>query len=103
MSQVVKIYVARMYESCERTTFFVTLKTDEGMEKTPDSFCTGSVYTDHVGLSVEEARDRALIMADQWGDFLNIHVEPYVEDGATYTPSMRLDTYTNERLCRSKR
>ncbi len=94
---IVRIRVTRMWETCQRTTFFVELTTDEGFTMTPCCHRTGSVYNDFEGLSVEEARDRALTEALEWGDFLCMEVEPYVEDGVTYEASFPLETYTTQR------
>ncbi len=97
MNKIVRIYVSHMYESCERHTFYVVAKTDEGFTKEVEGHCTGSVYTNHEGLSIEEARDRALIDAATWGDFLNIDPDPFVMDGKTHEPSMKFNTYTYRR------
>lgn len=97
MKKIVRIRVFKTWESCERTTFYVELTTDEGFTMTPRSWATGSIYTNHEGLSIEEARDRALTDANEWGDFLQITVEPYEEDGVIYTPSFPLELYTTRR------
>lgn len=94
---ITRIRVLRMDESCERTTFLVELKTDEGFTMTPCHHRTGSTYTKGVGLSVDEARDRAITEALEWGDLLRMPVEPYAEDGVTYESSMPLETYTTQR------
>lgn len=86
-----------MTESCERTTYYVRATTDEGLTKEVDAHRTGSIYTNGEGLSVDEARDRALIDAHTWADFLGIEAEPYVENGVTYAPSMTLSTYSYQR------
>lgn len=98
MNKIVKIRITRMWETCNRTTFYVELETDEGFTMTPSGHATGSDYTNGEGLSVEEARDRALIDAADWSDFLQIPVEPYVEEGVTYEPNMRFSRYTNRRV-----
>jgi hypothetical protein len=95
--QVTAIKINRMTESCERTTYYVELISDENFEMTVASHETGSVYTDHKGLSVEEARDRALIDAANWGDFLGIEPVPYIENGVTYEPSMTFEFYQTRR------
>jgi hypothetical protein len=64
---------------------------------TPSGYATGSSYTNGEGLSIEEARDRALTDAANWGDFLGLEVKPFVRDGVTYEPSMKLETYTTRR------
>ena len=97
MRRVVKIAVTRMWESCQRTTYYVELTTDEGYSMTPDGFATGSVYTNFEGLSVEEARDRAITTAYDWGDFLELPVEPYIEDGVRHEPTLALNRYTTRR------
>jgi hypothetical protein len=102
-ASIVRIRVFRMDESCERTTFFVELKTDEGFTMTPCCHRTGSVYTNGEGLSVEEARDRALTEALEWGDLLRMTVEPYAEDGVTYESSFPLETYTTQRAIAAER
>lgn len=97
MHRIVRISVLRTYESCERHTYYVRVETDEGFTKEVESHRTGSVYTNGEGLSIEEARDRALIDAATWGDFLGIEPEPYVADGVTHQPSMTFDFYTTRR------
>lgn len=94
---ITRIRVLRMDESCERTTFLVELTTDEGFTMTPCSHATGSTYTKGVGLSVDEARDRALTEALEWGDLLRMPVDPYVVAGVTYESSMPMETYTTQR------
>ncbi len=100
MRRIVKVDVYRMYESCERTTYFVRLTTDEGMTLDPESFASHCIYDDiegRKGLPVAEARDRALTMAHEWADFLQLEVTPYEEDGVVHEPLMTLDTYTMRR------
>lgn len=98
MANIVSIYVQSTYESCERTTFYVTLKTDEGFTMTPAGHRTGSIYTNGEGLSIEEARDRALIDAANWADFLQLEVEPFVDaDGNAVTPSLTFESYRIQR------
>lgn len=101
--RIVSIAVYSIYESCERTTFYVRAKTDEGLTKEVEGHRTGSIYTNHEGLSIEEARDRALIDAATWADFLGIKPDPFVEDGVTYEPSMVLLTYTYQREAQERR
>ncbi len=103
MNNIVKIRVFSMWETCERTTYFVELTTNEGFTMTPSSHRTGSVYTNHEGLSIVEARDRALIDAHEWGDFLLLAVDPYIEAGITYEPTMTLDAYTTRRELAARR
>jgi hypothetical protein len=102
--RVVSIRVVRGYESCERTSYFVELKTDEGLTMTPTCMRTGSVQLgpdgERVvvpGMSIGEARDRALMEAADWGDFLMIDVEPYFEDGVRHEPSFLQEIYTTQR------
>ena len=95
--KITSISIKRMYESCERTTFYVDLTTDEGFMMTADSFATGSLYTNGEGLSIDEARDRALTEAHNWADFLGIELAPYVEDNVTYEPEMKLEIYETLR------
>ena len=97
MTSIVKVQVVRMHESCQRTTYLVELTTQEGFSMTPSAFATSSVYTDFVGPTLEEARDRALIEAAEWADFLNLTVQPYSEGGIVIEPSMTLETYTSQR------
>lgn len=100
MRKIVRVAVTKMYESCERTTFFVQLTTDEGYSITPESYCTGSVYGP--GLEIAEARDRALTDAGTWADLLELKVEPYSEDGATHQPSMPMEIYTTRRVLKAR-
>lgn len=102
MQKIVSIRVFKTWETCERTTFYVQLTTDEGFTMTPCSHRTGSIYTNFEGLSVDEARDRALMDAHEWSDFLKIDLEPYVEEGVTYEPSMTLNTFTTRRTLRDR-
>lgn len=100
---IVAIRVLRMWESCQRTTFYVELLTDEGFTMTPASHRTGSVYTNFEGLSEDEARQRALIDADTWGDFLGIVPEPFTQDGVTYVPDMTMRPYETRRVLAERR
>jgi hypothetical protein len=102
-NKIVAINVFSMWESCQRTTYYVRVTTDEGFTKEVESHRTGSVYTNFEGLTKEEARDRALIDANTWSDFLGIPVDPYVEDGITYEPSMEFETYTMRRELAARR
>ncbi len=95
--RIVRIRVFSMYESCQRTTYFVELTTDEGFTMTPCSHRTGSVYTDFQGLSKEEARERAVIEAQEWADLLMLPMEPFEEDGVLVEPAFLMDTYTTRR------
>jgi hypothetical protein len=99
--KIVKISILYMYETCERHNYYVRATTDEGMTRDVEGHRSGSLYTivDGVqtGISREEARDRALIDAATWGDFLGIIPTPYVEDGVTHEPSMTFDTYSHQR------
>lgn len=97
MHKIVKISILYMYETCERHNYYVRATTDEGMTKEVEGHRTGSLYTNFEGLSRDEARDRALIDAATWGDFLGITPTPYVEDGVTYEPTMTFDSYTHQR------
>lgn len=97
MTSIVKIRVITMSESCNRTTFNVELTTNEGYTMTPSGFETASDYTGGKGLSIEEARDRALTEAHQWADFLNLSVEPFIQDGVAHEPSFKLETYATRR------
>jgi hypothetical protein len=97
MSNIIRVRVTSMWESCQRTTFYVELESDEGFTMTPAGYATGSEYTNFEGLSLEEARDRALIDAHQWADFLQLTVEPFIVDGVAIEPSMTLKGYTYRR------
>lgn len=101
--KIVRIRVFSTWETCERTTFFVELTTDEGMSMTPASYRTGSLYTNFEGLGLAEARDRALIDAHEWGDFLGVTVEPFVMEGVTIEPSMTMKTFTTRRELKARR
>lgn len=97
MQKIVKIHISHMYESCERHTFYVVVTTDEGFTREVESHQTGSIYTDHEGLTVEEAMDRALITAADWGDFLQLPVEPFIFQDILREPSLTFDSYTMRR------
>lgn len=103
MHKIVKISILYMYESCERHNYYVRATTDEGMTKEVDGHRTGSLYNNFEGLSREEARDRTLIDAATWGDFLGITPEPYYEDGVLYEPSMTFDSYACQRELDARR
>lgn len=94
---VVSVGVFKTYETCERHTFYVRLTNSEGYSFEPSSHRTGSVYTNHEGLSIDEARDRALIDAADWADFLGLVPEPYVEGGVCFSPSMTFGRFTTRR------
>ncbi|MGA1853004.1 hypothetical protein VH570_19405 [Sphingobium sp. HT1-2] len=99
--EAIRIYP--MWETCQRTTFYVDLVSDEGFTITVASHRTGSVYTNFEGLTLEEARDRALIEADTWGDFLGIAPTPYIHDGVTYQPSMTMRPYETRRVLAARK
>jgi hypothetical protein len=103
LHKIISISVFGMYESCERWTYYVRATTDEGMTKEVEGHRTGSLYNNFEGITREEARDRALIDAATWGDFLGITPEPFIEDGVTYEPSMTFDTYTHQREMAERR
>jgi hypothetical protein len=96
-NNIIGIRVVKTWETCERTTYYIELRTDEGFTMTPSSHRTRSIYTDFVGLTKDEARDRALIDANTWADFLGLTVDAYVEDGVERQPSMHFETYTTRR------
>ena len=96
MFHIVKIAILYMYESCDRHSYFVRVTTDEGLTKEVEGHRSASIYEPD-GISREEARDRALIDAATWGDFLGITPEPYIEDGVVCEPSMTFSTYTYQR------
>lgn len=97
MNSIDRIRITKMEESCQRTTFYVELTTSEGFTMTPNGHRTGSLYTNFEGLSYEEARDRALIDAANWGDFLQLPVEPFEDQGEIIEPSMTFETYETRR------
>lgn len=101
--RITAIRIYSMHESCQRTTFYVDLVSDEGFTITVASHRTGSVYTNFEGLTLEEARDRALIDADTWGDFLGIAPTPYTDDGMTYQPSMTMRPYETRRVLAARK
>jgi hypothetical protein len=103
MHKIVKIHVMQLHESCERDTFYVVATTDEGFTMEVAGHSTGSIYTEGKGLSIEEARDRALIDAATWGEFLGIEPEPFVVDGVTYKPSMVFNFYRNRRELKERK
>jgi hypothetical protein len=108
---ITKIRVFKMEESCKRTTFFVELTSDEGFTITPCSHCTGHEHrgldgkmVQVPGLSIEEARNRALIEAATWADFLRTTPEPYLdEDGGTVSPKMHYLPYETRRVLAQRR
>lgn len=111
MHKIVRISVFGMYESCERWTYYVRATTDEGMTKEVEGHVTGSLYTEvdgvRQGLTRDEARDRALIDAATWGDFLGITPEPFKEKDdngveQTYEPSMVFHFYRNRRAMKER-
>jgi hypothetical protein len=101
--RIESIRMYSMHESCQRTTFYVDLVSSEGFTITVASHRTGSVYTNFEGLTLEEARDRALIEADTWGDFLGLTPNPYTSDGVTHEPSMKMRPYETRRVLADRR
>lgn len=103
MRKIVKISIFPMTESCERTTYYVRLDTDEGFHTEPCAHRTGHAYMDDgvrvevPGLSKEEALQRALSDAGDWSDLLQIPMEPYIEDGAERKAAWDRNRFTNER------
>lgn len=97
MNKIVKISLIHMYESCVRHTFYVIAETDEGYTKSVSSHRTGSLHPFVEGLTLDEARDRALIDAADWGDFLQLEVTPFEMDYRIWEPSMRFDIYKTRR------
>lgn len=93
-----RIRVVSMWESCNRTTFYVELTNDEGFTMTPCAHATGSDYTNGEGLTIEEARDRAVTDAGTWGDFLRITPEPFIVDGVEIKPRIPMEFYTTRRI-----
>lgn len=92
---IIRVAIVRMTESCERTTYYVRLVTDEGYTIEPNSHRTGHAYMEDgvrvevPGLSIEEARARTFYDAGDWADLLGLSVDPYEEDGVTHGPTMR--------------
>ena len=104
MANITRISIMKTYESCERTSFYVMLTSDEGFTMSAACHRTGSIYNNHEGLSIEEARDRALIDAANWGDFLQIEVDPLLDEGGKpIEPSMTFDSYTMRREMASRK
>jgi hypothetical protein len=92
---IVGISVMRMTETCERTTYYVRLTTDEGFSTEPSSHRTGHAYVEDgvrvevPGIAAAEALQRALWDAADWSDLLGLPVTPYEEDGRVVEPTMR--------------
>ena len=42
-------------------------------------------------------RDHALTDRADWADFLGIDIEPYVEDGVTYEPTMPFERFSDDQ------
>ena len=90
-----RVSIVRMTESCERTTYYVRLTTDEGFTIEPNSHRTGHAYVEDgvrievPGLSVKEALARTFYDAGDWADILGLAVDPYEEDGEERDPTMR--------------
>ncbi len=102
IAKIVSIAVKKMYETCERTTYSVDVTTDEGFEMTVAGHATGSVYTNGEGLSIEEARERALCDAADWGDFLGIQPDDFIEDGVVKKPTFEMRRYETRRALRRR-
>lgn len=109
MAAINGIHIKRMTESCARTTYYVDIISDEGFVKTVEGHKTGHFFmqdgerVEVPGLSIEEARDRALIDANTWADFLGLTLEPYEEDGVVHSASMAFHTYTMRREMSARR
>lgn len=88
----VEVYVQRMTESGNRLSFWTTIKNAAGQEITPSVF-RAYEYNGFEGLSVEEARDRALIEASEWASFFGMKATPYYENDILFQPSMTLGCY----------
>jgi hypothetical protein len=109
--KIVGIRVSVMWESCERTTYYVELRTDEGFTMTPMSHRTGSLYTNFEGLTKDEARERALCDAHEWGDFLCIPVDVFMEEidfcgmkvRVKREPDFVMETYSTRRILAERR
>lgn len=104
MRKIVQVSVVRMDESCERTTYFVRLTTDEGFHTEPCGHRTGSVHVvdgERIvtpGLDIEEALQRALSDAGDWADLLEIEMTPYEEDGVVQKAAWDRNRFTMQRL-----
>lgn len=109
MRKIVEVSVVRMDESCERTTYYVRLTTDEGFHTEPCAHRTGSVHMvegERVvtpGLPIEEAMQRALSDAGDWSDLLQIPMTPYVEKGVVQKAIWDRNRFTNMRRLDEKR
>jgi len=110
MPNIVSIAIVKTWETCERTRYYVELTTDEGFSTTPCCHSTGSVHktldgqTKAIpGLSIEEARSRALYDADDWSDLLGIPVDPFEDDGVIHTPKNPMRRFTTRRVLDERR
>jgi hypothetical protein len=91
MKNITRVSITKMTESNQRTTYFVTLVNCLDQVITPAAFSTGTGAVK--GLSVKEARDRALIEAHEWAGFLGLTAEPFVEDGKEIKPTTVIGAY----------
>jgi hypothetical protein len=109
MRKIVQVSVVRMDESCERTTYFVRLTTDEGFHTEPCGHRTGSVHVvdgERIvtpGLDIKEALQRALSDAGDWADLLEIEMTPYEEDGVVQKAAWNRNRFTMQRLFDKRR
>lgn len=109
MRKIVEISIVRMDETCERTTYYVRLTTDEGFHTEPCAHRTGSVHMvdgERVvtpGLAIEEALQRTLSDAGDWSDLLQIPMTPYIENGVVQKALWDRNRFTNERRMNVKR
>ena len=106
MTLIIGIRISKLWETCDRTSFYVTLESDEGFDKQVECHRTNSIMdreAGHPGISIDEARDRALIDVHRWADFLNLELDPYIEDSVLYEPSMRMLPHTVQRELAKRR
>ena len=100
----VAVRVQGRWETCDRWTYTVQLESGEGYTKDAVSFRTGSKVNDYVGLTRDEARERALIEAVGWADFHQLEPVPFVEDdGKTYEPRYSFKSYEARRQMEARK
>lgn len=93
------IRVLEMHESCERDSFYVLIYSSEDYDMTVACHQTGSIYTNGEGLSYEDARERALCDAADWGDFLKITPDEFRDkDGKVIKPDFEFQRYETRRV-----
>ena len=91
----VSVYVSKLVESGPRYSFWVVIENSKGQTLTPQVFRAYS-YNGSSGLSIEEARDRALIEAHELAGFFGMKAEPFYDNGVLYEPTMVFDRYADD-------